>query len=118
MKHGFIPKSFSKVVGAVSPIEWDKSGKPKKFSIFTEWGEDYIVINKEQDSMLKPFVNRVVEAYGYIHKNDDGDKFLSLKKLSLVGYPGSTPAETQPHTYDLFEEYPVHIPYDEFSVAG
>lgn len=68
MKHGFIPKSFSKVVGAVSPIEWDK--------------------------------------------------FLSLKKLSLVGYPGSTPAETQPHTYDLFEEYPVHIPYDEFSVAG
>ncbi len=117
MKHSFVPKSFSKVVGAVSPIEWDKSGKPKKFTIFTEWGEDYIIINKNQDSMLKPYLNRVVEAYGHVHKNDDGDKFLSLKKLNLLGFPGSTPAENQPHINDLYEEYALHIPHDEFSRA-
>ena len=105
--------SYSKVVGAISPIDWDCKGKPTRYSIFTEWGEDYLITNNSQEKKLKPYMNRVVEAYGIVHLNDYGEKFFNLKKLNVIGYPGSTPLSPLIDDHELSPELPLHFPYQD-----
>ena len=56
MKTAIFTRNSSRVVGALGPIEWDKDGNPIKVSIFTEWGEDYIITNKQQTSRFKHYL--------------------------------------------------------------
>lgn len=115
MKVSSFTDSSSRVVGALSPIEWDKDGIPIKFSIFTEWGEDYIIANKHQAVRFKPYLNSIVEALGKIYSNEYDDKLFHVKKINLIGFPGSTPQVNQIFSNDLYHELPVHIPSRELN---
>ncbi|MFT6068010.1 MAG: hypothetical protein ACJAT2_002206 [Bacteriovoracaceae bacterium] len=118
MKGNFVSNSYSKVVGAMSPIEWDEDGKPIRYSIFTEWGEDYLITNNSQSKRLKQYQNRIVEAYGYVHLNEYGEKFLNLKKVNLIGYPGSTPINPLIDQDEVYPDLPLHYPNQSDILVG
>ncbi len=107
-----VERKSQTVVGTLVPIAWDRRGKPIKFSIYSDEGEDLIVKEYHHKNQLRNLKNRRVLAEGVLYSNRRGDKFIKLKKIEEILGPNS-PSENIPYSIfsDLWEgEFSLNIP--------
>ncbi len=109
------------ITGVLNPIHWDRHGRVKQFSIYSDEEEDVIIEKGFDRKKLLRLLNKRVLAKGKIQTNSNGDKFISLKAIKEVSGPTS-PAT---HTHNLMtpslwgEEYSISIPKEyAFSQYG
>ncbi len=92
-----LKNQLSSIVGIVNPIEWNSNGKIKKFSIYTTDEEDIIVessLDFRQFRRLKSLLNKKVEATGRIYANDEGEKYIKLKRIRELTRPSAPAVNT------------------------
>jgi hypothetical protein len=100
------------IIGILNPIMWDKRGRIKKFSIYSQ-DEDIIIEGYKNRERLKNLLNKKVEAKGQVTINEDGEKFIRLDKIRELEGPNSPAMNIYPASaWMLNEEYSVCIPTD------
>lgn len=100
------------VTGILTPIIWNKRGKPIKFSIFSDEGEDLVIKEYRYKIPLQRLLNKRVQAIGEIFNNKYGDRFIKLKKIKELTDPNSPSFQMNStkgeHYWD--EEFSVNVP--------
>ncbi len=106
------------IIGTLNPIHWDRKGKIKQFSIYSEDEEDIIIEGYQNKSKLKKLLNKRVLATGTVRTDDNGQKFIYLKKIKeLTGPTSPAISLVKPPDLGLWnEEYSLSIP-KEYALA-
>ncbi len=102
------------IIGVLNPIEWDKEGEVKKYSIYTVDEEDIIIEEIFPNIKLKHLLNKKVLAKGILREDKEGQKFIKLKTIKQLIEPNSpaTNLLKKPIFNVWPEEYELSIPKD------
>ena len=104
-------------IGILTPINWDKNGRVKKFSIYSENSEDILIEGHPQMKKLKSLLKKRVLAKGQIRIDKNGVKHIKL--ISIKEIKNSTsPMKNRIRSMELSpwsEEYPLSIPWESQS---
>ena len=101
------------VFGTLNPIMWNRHGQAIKFAIYSEDEEDIIIEDFKHKRKLEKLVNKTVQASGVIRVNDDGEKYIKLKRIRELSGPTS-PTTPSPWTKKSFwtDEFAIRIPQE------
>ena len=105
-------KNENKVIGILNPIRWDKAGRVRQFSIYSDSEEDIIIEGYRNREKLKKLLNKRILATGQVRTNEYGEKFIKLKKIDELTGP-SSPAVSLIRPPDIGfwnEEYSLMVP--------
>lgn len=113
----FINKDQS-VTGTLNPIHWDRHGRIKQFSIYSEDEEDIIIEGYPNKKKLEKLLNKRVLAKGQVRTNEDEEKFIKLKSIKELTGPTSPAISLVKPIEPGFwnEEYSLSIP-KEYALA-
>ncbi len=100
------------IIGTLNPIRWDKNGRIKQFSIYSEEEEDVIIENFQNKRKLTKLLNKRVIAVGKVRLDEDGNKYIKLKSIKELTGPTSPAINlVKPIEAGLWnEEYSLSIP--------
>ena len=100
------------ITGVLNPIHWDRNGKIRKFSIYSEDEEDIIIEGYLNKQKLESLLSKRVLGKGKIRVNKNCEKFIRLRSIKeIAGPPPSALGQqksTLPSLWD--EEYSLKIP--------
>ena len=113
----FINKDQS-ITGILNPIHWNRHGRIKQFSIYSEDEEDIIIEGYSNKRKLEKLLNKRVLAKGQVRTNGDGEKFINLKSIEeLTGPTSPAISLIRPIKSGFWnEEYSLSIP-KEYAIA-
>lgn len=99
------------IIGTLNPIRWDKNGRIKQFSVYSE-EEDVIIENFQNKRKLTKLLNKRVIAVGKVRLDEEDNKYIKLKSIKELTGPTS-PATNLVKLIDAGlwnEEYSLSIP--------
>ena len=102
---------YEKVCGIVTPIDWDRNGKPCKYSLYTLDEEDIIIEAEHLKKKIKRLANKYVEVTGNIYTNVLGDRVIyarKIKRLSTTPQSGNNALDVWGSA--IIEGLPLRIP--------
>jgi transcription termination factor Rho len=102
------------ITGTLNPINWDRFGKIKQFSIYSEDEEDIIVVSYSNKRKLEKLLNKRVLAKGQVKIDENGDKYIRLKSIKELTGPTSPAINLAKPIESTFwnDEYSLSIPKD------
>ena len=77
------------ITGTLNPIRWDKNGRIKQFSIYSEEEEDVIIEHFQNKRKLTKLLNKRVIAVGKVRLDEEGNKYIKLKNIKELTGPTS-----------------------------
>lgn len=100
-------KTYKSFYGVITPISWDKSNSPKRFSLYTAHGEDLLIDESFNKKKLSKVQGEQVIVEGHVFLDEEEQSVILPRKITkLSGNFGSIPSATAESDF----VYPLKLP--------
>lgn len=105
-----VGKNHATIEGLLNPIDWDSSGSPTEYAIYTRTEDEFIIENYPKRKKLKKLLMKRVKAQGKIGKNKFGEKLIYATRLQELKKGATTPLNQKLRTIPAINEFPLRHP--------